>query len=76
MKSCSAVGACQLVSENVDLPPPGLPVLTPSAEGELFDLEKLAEECKQQKRWSFFFTSAPLHIRGGVGSPPNTIVIF
>lgn len=51
-------------------------ILTPVAKGELFDLEKLAEECKQHKRWSFFFTSAPLHIRGGVGSPPNTIVIF
>ncbi|KAK4934478.1 hypothetical protein LTR10_024269 [Elasticomyces elasticus] len=44
--------------------------------GEMFDLEALAKECKKQNRWSFFFTSAPLHIRGGCGSPPNTIVFF
>jgi hypothetical protein len=25
--------------------------------GELFDLEKLAEHCKEKKRWNFFVTS-------------------
>ncbi|KAL7892223.1 hypothetical protein HDV64DRAFT_273546 [Trichoderma sp. TUCIM 5745] len=28
------------------------------------------------KRWSFFLTSAPLHVVGGVGSPPNVIAIL
>jgi len=44
--------------------------------GEIWDLEKLAEVCEQQKRWSFFFTSAPLNIIGGVASPPNALCIF
>jgi kynurenine formamidase len=30
--------------------------------GELFDLEKLAEECRQLNKWSFFFTSIPLKV--------------
>lgn len=44
--------------------------------GELWDLEKLAEECKTQDRWTFFLTSAPLNIAGGVASPPNALAIF
>ncbi|KAI9727369.1 MAG: hypothetical protein M1834_008440 [Cirrosporium novae-zelandiae] len=44
--------------------------------GELWDLEKLAETCKQLKRWSFFFTSAPLNVAGGISSPPNALCIF
>ncbi|KAJ9640577.1 hypothetical protein H2204_003205 [Knufia peltigerae] len=44
--------------------------------GELWDLEKLAQECERQGRWSFFCTSAPLHVRGGVASPPCAIAIF
>lgn len=34
--------------------------------GELFDLEALAEKCKQEKRWSFFVTSEPCNVPGGV----------
>jgi hypothetical protein len=34
----------------------GLPI------GELFDLEKLAAECKKLKKWSFFFSSMPLKV--------------
>jgi hypothetical protein len=30
--------------------------------GELFDLERLSEECKKKNRWSFFFTSMPLKV--------------
>jgi hypothetical protein len=30
--------------------------------GELFDLEKLAEECGRLKKWSFFFSSMPLKV--------------
>ncbi|CAE6525435.1 unnamed protein product [Rhizoctonia solani] len=44
--------------------------------GEMFDLERLAEECAAAHRWSFFFTSAPLNIPGGAASPPNAITIL
>lgn len=44
--------------------------------GELWDLEELAEVCKKEKKYSFFFTSAPLNIHGGVASPPNALAIF
>ncbi|KAH7088290.1 putative cyclase-domain-containing protein [Paraphoma chrysanthemicola] len=44
--------------------------------GELFDLEDLARECMKQQRWSFFFTSQVLNVKGGVASPPNAIAIF
>ena len=44
--------------------------------GELWDLEKLAQECEKRKRWSFFLTSAPLNVVGGVGTPPNALAIF
>lgn len=43
--------------------------------GELFDLESLAEDCAQDGRYACFFTSSPLNLRGGVGSPPNAIAI-
>lgn len=44
--------------------------------GEMWDLEGLAAECEKQKRWTFFLTSAPLHVPGGVGSPPGAIAVF
>ncbi|KAI8226327.1 hypothetical protein K4K55_008578 [Colletotrichum sp. SAR 10_96] len=44
--------------------------------GELSDLEALAEKCKQEKRWSFFVSSEPCHVPGGVASPPNVLAIF
>ncbi|RMZ68341.1 cyclase [Pyrenophora seminiperda CCB06] len=44
--------------------------------GELWELEKLSEHCAQTKRYSFFMTSMPLHVVGGVGSPSNAIAIF
>lgn len=34
----------------------GLPI------GEMFDMEKLAEECKRLKRWTFFVASVPLKV--------------
>ncbi|RYO80309.1 hypothetical protein DL762_007722 [Monosporascus cannonballus] len=37
--------------------------------GELFDLERLAQECRRLGRWSFF-------VPGGVASPPNAVAIF
>lgn len=37
--------------------------------GEMWNLEELSKLCEQEKRWSFFLTSSPLHVPGGVGSP-------
>lgn len=44
--------------------------------GELWNLERLADVCRERRRWSFFLTSAPLHVYGGVGTPPNVIAIL
>lgn len=44
--------------------------------GEFFNLEQLSKECAKQGRYSFFFTSMPLNILGGVGSPPSALAIF
>ncbi|ORY56311.1 uncharacterized protein BCR38DRAFT_490610 [Pseudomassariella vexata] len=44
--------------------------------GELFDLEKLAETCKELNRWTFFVSSMPFNMPGGVSSPPNAQAIF
>jgi kynurenine formamidase len=43
--------------------------------GEMWNLEGLAEDCAADGRYEFFFTSAPLNIPGGVGSPPNALAI-
>ena len=43
--------------------------------GEMFDLEALAADCARDGRYAGFFTSSPLHLRGGVGSPPNAMLI-
>jgi hypothetical protein len=43
--------------------------------GELFDLEALAEDCVREGDYRCFFTSSPLNLRGGVGSPPNAMAI-
>ena len=32
--------------------------------GEIFDLERLSEECRKRHRWSFFFSSMPLRVSG------------
>lgn len=44
--------------------------------GELMDLKELAAACKRAKRWTFFFTSQPLNVVGGVASPPNGLAIL
>ena len=44
--------------------------------GELWDLEKLSKACADAKQWSFLFTSAPLNVFGGVGTPPNAIAML
>lgn len=43
--------------------------------GEFFWLDDLAEACAADGRWTSLFTSAPLNVRGGVGSPPNALAI-
>ena len=43
--------------------------------GEMWNLDPLAEDCARDGRYEFFFTSAPLNIPGGVGSPPNALAI-
>ncbi len=40
------------------------------------DLEDLAAEAVNQQRWEFLFTTAPLRIVGGTGSPLNPIATF
>jgi hypothetical protein len=44
--------------------------------GEMFDLEALAKICKEEGRWTFFVTSTPLNMPGGVSSPPNCMALF
>ncbi|KAK0262388.1 hypothetical protein LTR91_017720 [Friedmanniomyces endolithicus] len=44
--------------------------------GELFDLEALGRHCGEVGRWSFFLTSEPVNVPGGVASPPNALAIF
>lgn len=43
--------------------------------GEMFDLEALAADCAASGSYECFFTSMPLNMRGGVGSPPNAMAI-
>jgi kynurenine formamidase len=43
--------------------------------GEFFDFEALADDCASDKTYEFLFTSAPLGIPGGIGSPPNALAI-
>lgn len=43
--------------------------------GELWYLEDLAADCVADGVYEFMLTSAPLHLPGGVGSPPNALAI-
>ena len=43
--------------------------------GELWWLDDLADACAADGRWIFQLVSAPLNVRGGVGSPPNALAI-
>lgn len=43
--------------------------------GEFFDLEELAEDCRKDGVYEFLFTSAPIHIIGGVAGPANPLAI-
>jgi kynurenine formamidase len=71
------------------MPPPKTPEFLESGEmlhfhmlsffgmpiGEMWNLEELAQACAGDGHYDFFFTSAPLNIPGGVGSPPNAIAV-
>jgi hypothetical protein len=32
--------------------------------GEMLDLEKLSQTCREKNRWTFFFTAAPANVQG------------
>jgi kynurenine formamidase len=51
------------------LPLLGLPL------GELFVLAPLADNCRSDGRYEFMVVSAPLHLDGGIASPPNAVAI-
>ncbi|CAG7916499.1 unnamed protein product [Penicillium olsonii] len=44
--------------------------------GEMWDLEKLAVKCRARGKWTFFMTSAPANMPGGVGSHANATAIL
>jgi kynurenine formamidase len=43
--------------------------------GEIFDLEELSRDCREDNKYSFFFSALPLTITGGVGSPINPMAL-
>jgi kynurenine formamidase len=43
--------------------------------GEIFDLERLAQDCALDEVWDFFFSAPPLKVSGGVGSPITPLAI-
>ena len=43
--------------------------------GEFFDLDALADDCAADGVYEFLFTSKPLGIQGGLGSPPNAMAL-
>ena len=43
--------------------------------GELWHLDDLAADCAADGACEFFLTSAPLNVRGGIGSPPNALAL-
>ncbi|KAJ5224643.1 uncharacterized protein N7469_008146 [Penicillium citrinum] len=44
--------------------------------GEMWDLENLAVKCRDLGKWTFFMTSAPANMPGGVGSHANATAIL
>ncbi|KAK5212153.1 hypothetical protein LTR41_002395 [Exophiala xenobiotica] len=44
--------------------------------GEMWNLDDLAACCKRTGRYTFFITSSPANVKGGVASHPNAIAIF
>ena len=48
----------------------GLPI------GEFWNLEDLSRACRERTRYTFFLTSSPLNLPGGVGSPANAYAVL
>ncbi|MFI9234483.1 hypothetical protein [Streptomyces rimosus] len=44
-------------------------------QGEMGQLDVLAEACRADGYWDFFLTATALHIIGGAGSPVSPVVI-
>jgi kynurenine formamidase len=44
--------------------------------GEMFDLESLTEHAQRTRRWTFYFSSWPMNVYGGVASPANASATF
>ncbi|KAL3477057.1 hypothetical protein BJX99DRAFT_226651 [Aspergillus californicus] len=44
--------------------------------GELWNLEDLGQICHRLGKWTFFLTSAPLNVPGGIASPPCAVALF
>lgn len=44
--------------------------------GEIWWLEDLAHACREEGRWEFFLTAAPLNLTNAAGSPINPVAIF
>ena len=44
--------------------------------GEMVDLERLSEMCKEKKRWTFFVTSAPANVPGKSDLPKVTGIVL
>jgi kynurenine formamidase len=62
------------VDHNGGLHRPLLPLLG-LCMGEMFKLDELAEDCAADGVYEFFFSSKPLNLLGGVGSPANALAI-
>jgi hypothetical protein len=43
--------------------------------GEILDFEELSADCEADGVWEFFFSSPPLKVSRGVGSPINPLAI-
>ena len=43
--------------------------------GELWWLHDLVEDCREDGRLEALLVSAPMHARGGIGSPANALAI-
>ncbi|GAB2744585.1 cyclase family protein [Kitasatospora kifunensis] len=43
--------------------------------GEMFDLDRLADDCAQDGRYEFLLAAAPLPFTGAVGAPMNPIAV-
>ena len=43
--------------------------------GEQFVLDDLASDCAADGRYEFLMVSVPMHLEGGIASPPNAVAI-